>query len=122
MFSVRRASPVFHFRHFQALSLNLIDGRYQCLSIKVGIHTLGERHGAGMPHDLLDHRLIYMSLRQHRDTCMPGVVRLMLESEALHKRRPVAVIIVAVLKVLVIRRMNQILAVRAFIPRLVVRG
>ena len=77
MFSIRRASPVFHFRHFQALSLNLIDGRYQCLSIKVGIHTLGERHGAGMPHDLLDHRLIYMSLRQHRDTCMPGVVRLM---------------------------------------------
>lgn len=35
MFSIRRASPVFHFRHFQALSLNLIDGRYQCLSIVV---------------------------------------------------------------------------------------
>ena len=52
---------------------------------------------------------------------MPGVVRLMLESEALHERRPVAVIIVAVLKVLVIRRMNEILAVRALIPRFVVR-
>ena len=60
--------------------------------------------------------LINMSLRQHRDAGMPGLMRHVIKAKAFHKRRPVTVKVVSVGKVLMIRCVQQILAVRTLIP------
>lgn len=40
------------------LELNTINRIYKLLNIKVGIYFLGQSHCTGVPHNLLDNRLI----------------------------------------------------------------
>lgn len=80
------------------LCSDLVDRLQQHLHIQVGIHPLRQRHGTGVAYDLLDHGLFHLSLRQHRDTGVPGVMRLVVEAKTFHHRRPVAVVVVPVVE------------------------
>ena len=77
--------------------LDLVDRFQQCLHIQMGVHPLRQCHGTGVAYDLLDHGRIHMSLRQHRDTGVPRVMRLVVEAQALHHRRPLAVVVVPII-------------------------
>jgi len=61
--SARSVSPAFFVLHgFSFFRLDLVDCLHQCFNIQVGVDTFGERHGTGVPHNLLDHGLVYMGL------------------------------------------------------------
>ena len=54
------------------LCSDFVDRFQQRLHIQVGIHPLRQRHGTGVAYDLFDHGRFHLSLRQHRDTGVPG--------------------------------------------------
>lgn len=103
------------FHHF----LNLVDCLYQCFNIQVGVDTFGERHCTGVSDNLLNHGLVYMGFCQHGDAGMPGTVRRLVISKLLHQGCEVTVVVVPVIKVLLIRRVEQIFTLRIFVPRFV---
>ena len=74
----------------------------------MGVDTFGERHGTGVSHNLLDHGLVYMGLCQHGDAGVPGTVWRLVISKLLHQGCEVTVVVVPVIKVLLIRRVEQI--------------
>ena len=80
------------------LCSDLVDRFQQYLHIQVGIHPLRQRHGTGVAYDLLDHGRVHSSLRQHRDTGVTCVMRSVVEAQAFHHRRPVAVVVVPVIE------------------------
>ena len=80
------------------LCSDLVDRFQQYLHIQVSIHPLCQRHGTGVAYDLFDHGRFHLSLCQHRDTGVPGVMGLVVEAQALHHRRPVAVVVVPVVE------------------------
>ena len=92
------------------LCSDLVDRFQQYLHIQVGIHPLRQRHGTGVAYDLLDHGRFHLSLRQHRDTGVPGVMRLVIEAQAFHYRSPVAVVVVPVIEARSRRAVEQVLA------------
>lgn len=83
----------------------------------MGVDTFGERHGTGVSNNLLDRGLVYMGFCQHGDAGMPGTVRRLVISKLLHQGCEVTVVVVPVIKVLLIRRMEQIFTLGTFVPR-----
>ena len=77
---------------------DLVDRFQQRLHIQMGVHPLRQCHGTGVAYHLFDHGRFHLSLRQHRDTGVPGVMGLVIEAQALHHRRPVAVVVVPVVE------------------------
>ena len=104
---------------FSFFRLDLVDCLHQCFNIQVGVDTFGERHGTGVSHNLLDHGLVYMGFCQHGDAGVPGTVRRLVISKLLHQGCEVTVVVVPVIKVLLIRRVEQIFTLRTFVPRFV---
>ena len=100
---------------FSFFRLDLVDCLHQRFNIKMGVDTFGERHGTGVSHNLLDHGLVYMGLCQHGDAGVPGTVRRLVISKLLHQRCEVTVVVVPVIKVLLIRRVEQIFTLRTFV-------
>ena len=98
--------------------LDLVDRFQQRLHIQMGVHPLCQRHGTGVAYDLLDHGRIHMSLRQHRDAGVPRVMRLVVEAQALHHRRPVAVVVVPVIECRSRRAVEQVLTRGPLVPGL----
>ncbi len=68
--------------------------------------------------DLLDHGRIHLSLRQHRDTGVPGVMQLVVEAQAFHHRCPVAVVTVPVVESRSRRTAEQVLTGGSLVPGL----
>ena len=66
-----RISCFFVLHGFSFFRLDLVDCLHQCFNIQVGVDTFSERHGTGVPHNLLDHGLVCMGLCQHGDAGMP---------------------------------------------------
>ena len=60
----------------------------------MGVDTSGERHGTGVPHNLLDHGLVYMGLCQHGDAGVPGTVWRLVISKLLHQGCEVTIVVV----------------------------
>ena len=75
------------------------------------VDALCQGHCARVSDNLLDHHRINMGIRHHGDACVAGVMRLVLHAELLEQRCPVAVVVVAVVKVLAVRRVKQVLTV-----------
>ena len=73
----------------------------------MGVDTFSERHGTGVPHNLLDHGLVYMGLCQHGDAAVQGTVRRLVISKLHHQGSEVTVEDDPVIKVLMIRRVEQ---------------
>ena len=100
---------------FSFFLLDLVDCLHQCFNIQVGVDTFGERHGTGVSNNLLDRGLVYMGFCQHGDAGMPGTVRRLVISKLLHQGCEVTVVVVPVIKVLLIRRVEQIFTLRTFV-------
>ena len=90
--------------------LNLVDCLHQGFNIQVGVNTFGERHGTRVSDNLLNHGLIHMRFCQHGDAGVSGVVGRVVEADLLHQGCKIAVIIVSVVKVLLVRGMQQVFA------------
>lgn len=100
------------------LCLDLVDRFQQYLHIQVGIHPLRQRHRIGVAYDPFDHGRIHLSLCQHRDTGVLGVVRLVVEAQALHHRCPVAVVVVMVVESRSRRTVEEVLTGGSLVPGL----
>lgn len=87
----------------------------------MGVHPLCEGHCPGVTYDLLDHGLIYMSLRQLRDAGVPGIMGLVVETKLLHKWGKIAVIVIPIVEVLLIRCVQEIFTLRSIEPCFVER-
>ena len=76
----------------------------------MSVNPLRQRHSPGVPNDFLYHRGRYFLFSKHGNAGVASIVRLVGAPDKFHDRRPVGIIVVAVVKVFAIGSVQQIFA------------
>ena len=76
----------------------------------MSVNPLRQRHSAGVPDDFLYHRGRHFLFSKHGNAGVASIVRLVRAAYEFHNRRPVGIIVVAVVKVFAIGSVQQIFA------------
>ena len=75
----------------------------------MSVNPLRQRHSTGVPDDFLYHRGRYFLFSKHGNAGVASIVGFMRAVNQLHDRRPIGIIVIAIVKVSTLWRVQQIL-------------